>query len=88
MRVVTTFVGAVVEAWSELRVHRTRVLLSLIGIALAVAAITGVVAAGAVVEQAQQEQSERYGGRPARVCWPARLSGLESNVENIPGATL
>lgn len=29
-----------------------------------------------------------YGGRPARVCWPARLSGLESNVENIPGATL
>jgi putative ABC transport system permease protein len=65
MRAVTALVGAVSEAWSELRVHRTRVLMSLIGIAVAVAAITGVAAVGSVLEQAQTEQSERYGGRPA-----------------------
>lgn len=65
MRIVTGLLGAIVEAWSELRVHRTRVLLSLIGVAVAVAAITGVVAVGGVLEQAQTESAERYGGRPA-----------------------
>ncbi len=65
MRVFTGLVGAVVEAWSELRVNRTRVMLSLIGVAVAVAAITAVVAIGGVLEQAQTENSERYGGRPA-----------------------
>lgn len=65
MNLITGLFGAIVEAWSELRVHRTRVLLSLIGVAVAVAAITGVVAVGGVLEQAQTESSERYGGRPA-----------------------
>ena len=65
MRVLTGLVGAMVEAWSELRVHRTRVLLSLIGVAVAVAAITSVVAIGGILEQSQTETSERYGGRPA-----------------------
>jgi putative ABC transport system permease protein len=65
MRVLTGLLGAIVEAWSELRVHRTRVLLSLIGVAVAVAAITGVVAVGGVLEQSQTESAERYGGRPA-----------------------
>jgi putative ABC transport system permease protein len=58
-------VGAFVEAWTELRIHRTRVLLSLIGVAVAVAAITSVVGAGAIAEQAQREQAEAQGGRPA-----------------------
>ncbi len=61
----TGFVGAVVEAWAELRIHRTRVLLSLVGVAVAVCAITSVVGLGAVAEQAQREFSERGGGRPA-----------------------
>jgi len=65
MRVLTGLLGAIVEAWSELRVHRTRVLLSLIGVAVAVAAITGVVAVGGVLEQSLTESNERYGGRPA-----------------------
>lgn len=61
----TEIVGAFVEASSELRIHRTRVLLSLIGVALAVAAITSVVGLGAVAQQATQESLERSGGRPA-----------------------
>ncbi|MFT4028379.1 MAG: ABC transporter permease [Protaetiibacter sp.] len=65
MKLGTAFVGAIVEAWSELRVHRTRVLLSLIGVGVAVAALTTVVAGGAIATQVQVEQSERWGGRPA-----------------------
>ncbi|MBM7412321.1 putative ABC transport system permease protein [Clavibacter michiganensis] len=64
-RMGTGLVGAVVEAWTELRIHRTRVLLSLVGVAVAVAAITSVVGLGAVVQQAQTEQMERSSGRPA-----------------------
>ena len=66
-RLVTGFVGSVVEAWSEVRVHRTRVLLSLIGVGVAVAALTVVVAGGSIATQISTEQSERYGGRPAMV---------------------
>ncbi|MBF4625168.1 ABC transporter permease [Clavibacter sp. VKM Ac-2872] len=64
-RTATGLVGAVVEAWAELRIHRTRVMLSLIGVAVAVAAITSVVGLGAVVQQSQTEQMERQSGRPA-----------------------
>ena len=63
----TGLVGSVVEAWSELRIHRTRVLMSLIGVGVAVAALTTVVAGGAIVEQSQVEQYERSSGRPALV---------------------
>ena len=65
MRFITGIVGAVDEAWSELRIHRTRVLLSLIGVAVAVAALTGVVALGAMAQQATTESYERQSGRPA-----------------------
>ncbi|PJJ72517.1 putative ABC transport system permease protein [Diaminobutyricimonas aerilata] len=61
----TGFVGSLLEAWSELRIHRTRVLLSLIGVAIAVCALTSVVGIGGVAQQAQIEQLERGSGRPA-----------------------
>ncbi|MBX3194991.1 MAG: FtsX-like permease family protein [Schumannella sp.] len=65
MRLWTGLVGSVVEAWAELRIHRTRVLLSLIGVAVAVAALTGIMALGAIAEQSQVETMERQAGRPA-----------------------
>jgi putative ABC transport system permease protein len=65
MRLWTGLVGSVVEAWAELRIHRTRVLLSLIGVAVAVAALTGIVALGAIAQQSQVETMERQSGRPA-----------------------
>jgi putative ABC transport system permease protein len=65
MRLWTGVVGSVVEAWAELRIHRTRVLLSLIGVAVAVAALTGIVALGAIAQQSQIETLERQSGRPA-----------------------
>ena len=65
MSVWSSLVGAVVEAGQELRIHRTRVLLSLIGVAVAVCAITSVVGLGGMAEQSVREQGEKNGGRPA-----------------------
>jgi putative ABC transport system permease protein len=74
----TGLVGATVEAWAELRIHRTRVLLSLIGVAVAVAALTTVVALGQIAEQALTESSERQGGRPALLS--IYISGSDGNA--------
>lgn len=65
MSVISGLVGAIIEAWGELRVHRLRVLLSLIGVAVAVAALTSVVGIGSMVQQAMTETYERQSGRPA-----------------------
>jgi putative ABC transport system permease protein len=66
-RLWTGFVGALVEAWAELRIHKTRVLLSLIGVGVAVTALTLVVAAGAIATQVTTESLERQSGRPASI---------------------
>ncbi|WP_020016302.1 ABC transporter permease [Promicromonospora sukumoe] len=60
---MTGFVGAIVEAWDELRIHKVRVLLALVGVACAVTAITGITAAVTMFGQAMQEQNERMSGR-------------------------
>lgn len=62
---ITAFVAAVTEAWGELRVNRGRVIVSLIGVVVAVAALTAAVALGNIVEQVNREQNERWGGRAA-----------------------
>ncbi|HEY8914429.1 ABC transporter permease [Lacisediminihabitans sp.] len=62
---VAAIAGAFSEAWAEVRIHRTRVLLSLIGVAVAVTAITSVVGLGSVAEQSLRESNERNSGRPA-----------------------
>ncbi|MGW9630382.1 ABC transporter permease [Agromyces sp. NPDC055520] len=74
-RTATGAVSTVVEALEELRIHRGRVLLSLIGVAVAVCALTTVVGAAAIAEQAGREMQERGGGRPATV----QLSANSSN---------
>ena len=62
---MTGIIGAFLEAWSEFRVHKARVLLSLVGVAVAVCALTGVTGLGDIATQAQIEQMERGSGRPA-----------------------
>ena len=62
---MTGLIGALIEAWSEFRVHKARVLLSLVGVAVAVCALTGVAGLGTIATQAQIEQMERGSGRPA-----------------------
>ena len=75
---MTGLAGALVEAWDELRVHKLRVLLSLIGVAAAVTAITGVTAAVEMLSQAGREQTERWSGRETTLsvsAWPMTGSG-------------
>ncbi len=82
-------IGALVEAWSEFRVHRARVLLSLVGVAIAVAALSGVVGIGAVATQAQAEQLERGGGRPATLMMSAPYNaetGEQADAEDVAAA--
>jgi putative ABC transport system permease protein len=67
MGMLTGFVGALLEAWQEVRVHRTRVLLSLVGVAVAVCSLTTVVGLGGILQQATAEISDRQSGRPATV---------------------
>jgi hypothetical protein len=64
---MTGVLGTLAEAWDEVRVHKTRVLLSLVGVFLAVFAMTSVTALGLMVAQVQQELGERSGGRAATV---------------------
>lgn len=64
---MTGFLGALSDAWAEIRVHKLRVLLSLIGIAVSVGALTAVVAFSEYQRQFQAEQSDRWGGRAATV---------------------
>jgi putative ABC transport system permease protein len=62
---MTGIVGAIVEAWDELRIHKVRVLLALIGVAVAVTAITGITAAVTMLNQAMTEDMDRNNGRDA-----------------------
>lgn len=70
---MTGVVGAVVEAWDELRLHKLRVLLALIGVAAAVTAITAVTAGMQMLTQGYKEQMERFDGRQVTLTidsWP------------------
>ncbi|UNK69700.1 ABC transporter permease [Microbacterium sp. H1-D42] len=60
-------IGAIADAWAEIRVHKLRVLLSLIGIAVSVAALTAVIAISEYQMQSQAEQADRWGGRLATI---------------------
>lgn len=62
---MTALISAMVEAWSELRIHKTRVLLALIGVALSVAVLTTVVGVGNLAREGMRLDSERNGGREA-----------------------
>ena len=75
MKAWTSVVAAVIEAWQELRIHRTRVLLSLIGVAVAVCSITAVVALSGIAEEANTEQIEANQGQPANVSISVSSSG-------------
>ena len=85
--IFTNLWGAILEAWTELRIHKLRVLLSLIGVAVAVTALTTVVALGQIAEQAGKEQNERQGGRPALIYVGAyTVDGSPMDIEALDKA--
>lgn len=62
---MTGVVSALVEAWQELRINKTRILLALVGVALSVAALTSVVGVGNLAREGFKASSEKNGGRSA-----------------------
>lgn len=68
MRVIA---ATFVEAVAQLRIHRVRVMLSLVGVAVAVAALTASVAMGDIVRQTSIESMEQSSGRPATFSFQA-----------------
>jgi putative ABC transport system permease protein len=87
MSLWSSLVGSVVEAAQELRIHRTRVLLSLIGVAVAVCAISSVVGLGAIAEQSMREQNEKNGGRAATLYAGAYTSdGTLLDIDDVSAA--
>jgi len=65
MRAFTAAYSTLVEAWSEFRVYRARVLMSIVGVAVAIMALTAIAAISAVAQQGVVEGLERGQGRPA-----------------------
>ncbi|MFF1253236.1 ABC transporter permease [Pseudarthrobacter sp. NPDC058329] len=62
---MTGIISALVEAWQELRINKTRILLALVGVALSVAALTSVVGLGNLAREGFKASSEQNGGRTA-----------------------
>ena len=64
---MTDVAAAIQDAWTELRIHRGRVLMSLIGVTVAIAALTASVAVGELARSTLLVSMEASGGRPATV---------------------
>lgn len=84
----TGFVAALLEAWQELRIHKLRVLLSLIGVTIAVASLTTAIAGAAMARQMMVEQLEST-GRPAFIStsvWNASDDGAPAGGKDVTEA--
>ncbi|SNU00346.1 putative ABC transport system permease protein [Ruaniaceae bacterium KH17] len=78
---MTTIIGALIEARDELRIQKLRVLLSLVGVAAAVMAMTAVLAIGQMVAQAQREMMEQWAGRDTTLeVWVSPENPEETDV--------
>ncbi|SLM93758.1 ABC transporter permease [Brachybacterium nesterenkovii] len=62
---MTGLIASIVEAYGELRVSKGRILLSLLGVAFSVFALTTVMSGGQMLEQSLKQSVESFGGRPA-----------------------
>ena len=86
MRLFTGLTGAVIEAWAQLRIGKLRVLLSLVGVAVAVAAMSFVIAVGQVSVSAINAVMEQYSGRPGTLHpSPAGRQGARASPSSITG---
>lgn len=79
MTLFTQFIGAIVEAWGEVKVAKARVILSLVGVTAAVAALSTVIALGELVVQANKEMIEAGSGRAVTLHISAYQSGEDAS---------
>ncbi|GEK81089.1 ABC transporter permease [Agrococcus baldri] len=75
---MTDVVAAIQDAWTELRIHRGRVLMSLIGVTVAIAALTASVAIGELARSTLLVSFESQSGRAATLttsAWNEQAGG-------------
>ena len=83
MNTISQMIGALVEAWGEVKVQKARVILSLVGVTAAVAAMSTVIALGDLMMQSQREMQEAWDGREVTLTLsaypaePEQSSGME-----------
>lgn len=82
---MTNFFGSFLDAWDEVQVHRARVVLSLVGIVLAVFAMTSVTAAGMIFREIMQQSFERYTGRDTTISVTATAGGTTGAGDVVDG---
>ena len=75
---MTGFLASIVEAYGELRVNKGRILLSLIGVAFSVFALTTVMGGGGMLGGALQQSMERSSGIAAWCAAGLRTTPLSS----------
>ncbi|MBD7995457.1 ABC transporter permease [Arthrobacter sp. Sa2CUA1] len=76
--------ATLVEAWTEIRIHKARILLALVGVALSVAALTAVVGLADMARAAMAQGSESQGGRPATLNVSAySMDGSETDAAGL-----
>ncbi|WP_022867318.1 ABC transporter permease [Schaalia vaccimaxillae] len=63
MKMLNQLIGALVEAWGEVKGQKSRVILSLVGVVAAVAAMSTVIALGDLMVQSSKEMLESSSGR-------------------------
>ena len=83
MNAVSQILGALIEAWGEVKVQKARVILSLVGVVAAVAAMTIVIALGDLLLQSSRELAELYEGRSVTL----RLTPESSSASSEGPAT-
>ncbi|MDO4887502.1 MAG: ABC transporter permease [Actinomycetaceae bacterium] len=79
---MNTLVAPLVEAWGEVKVQKMRVILSLIGVAAAVAAVSTVIALGQILNQSTKEMVETYRGRSTTITLTPRQTGTSSSEDS------
>ena len=77
---MTGFLASIVEAYGELRVHKGRILLSLIGVAFSVFALTVVMGGGGMLGGALQQSMEKSSGRDTLLSIQP-LGGLSYSID-------
>ena len=84
---MSVIIGSLIEAWTQLRISKLRVLLSLVGVAASVAAMTFVIALGQVSVIVIQNEMARYSGYPGTVTVQVNPSSGESDTTDESQAT-
>lgn len=77
---MTGLIASIVEAYGELRVSKGRIMLSLIGVAFSVFALTATLGAGGMLSSALEQSVETFGGRPTVLTVTQLEAGTEVDL--------